>query len=58
MMNDDKACVDLLLRYGADPKILNDMAKLQQSSKEMKKESVDDHMNPAGFPRNNVLIHS
>ena len=36
----------------------NDMAKLQQSSKEMKKESVDDHMNPAGFPRNNVLIHS
>ena len=22
MMNDDKACVDLLLRYGADPKIL------------------------------------
>lgn len=58
MMNDDKACVDLLLRYGADPKILNDMAKIQPISKEMKKESVEDHMNPAGFPRNNVLIHS
>ena len=22
MMNDDKACVDILLRYGADPKTL------------------------------------
>lgn len=56
MMNDDKPCIDLLLRHGADPKILNDMTKLQPISKELKKESID--MIPTGFPRNNVLIHS
>lgn len=56
MMNDDKPCIDLLIRYGADPKILNDMTKLQPISKELKKESID--MIPTGFPRNNVLIHS
>ncbi len=29
-MNDDKACIDVLLRYGADPKILVSVLEISQ----------------------------
>jgi len=58
MMNDDKPCVDALLRHGADPKMLSDLIKLSSIPKEVKKEG---NLGDTDFPpssRKNVLIHS
>jgi len=58
MMNDDKPCVDVLLRHGADPKMLSDLIKMSSMPKEVKKEV---NLGENDFPpnsRKNVLIHS
>lgn len=58
VMNDDKACIDVLLRYGADPKILNDLIKLSSSTpKDVKRESPNGELDFQAS-RKNVLIHS
>merc|ERR1712226_1595515 len=56
MMNDDKACVDILLRFGADPKTLNDLIKLSSMPKDVKKEASAPEV--PDIIRKNVLIHS
>lgn len=58
MMNDDKASVDVLLRHGADPKMLSDLIKLSSMPKEVKKEvNLSEHDFPPSSQKN-VLIHS
>lgn len=58
MMNDDKACVDVLLRHGADPKMLSDLIKLSSMPKEVKKEANLSEHDFQSSSQKNVLIHS
>jgi ankyrin repeat protein len=56
MMNDDTACMDILLRYGANPKILDDLTKLNPTSsspKDVKNNIVHNTVNS----QKNVFIH-
>lgn len=56
MMNDDKACVDILLRSGADPKILSDLINMSSTPKEVKRETTTG--SEIDLARKNLLIHS